>query len=71
MQVGLELGLDKSSLDAIKINCQEMEDCFQEVLLKWLKSVTSGPSWKALVKALRASTVDFPHIATKIESKYI
>ena len=67
--LGLELGLDKSTLDAIKVNCQEVEDCFREVLSKWLNLVT--PSWNALVKALRAPTVDFPHIASKIESKYI
>ena len=67
--LGLELGLDKSTLDAIKVNCQEVEDRFREILSKWLNLVT--PSWKALVKALRAPTVDFPHIASKIESKYI
>ena len=67
--LGLELGLDKSTLDAIKIDCHEVKDCFREVLSKWLDLVT--PSWKVLVKALRASTVNFPNIASKIERKYI
>ena len=67
--LGLDFSLDESSLDAIKVNCQEVEDRFGEILSKWLKSVT--PSWKALVKALRAPTMDLPHIASKIESKYI
>ena len=67
--LGLDFGLDESSLDAIRVNYQEVEDRFREVLWKCLKSVT--PSWKALVKALRAPTVDIPHIASKIESKYI
>ena len=68
--LGLELGLDKSTLHAIKISYREqVKDCFREVLSQWLDLVT--PSWKALVKALRAPTVDFPHIASKIESKYI
>ena len=65
--LGLELGLDESTLNAIKINCREqVEDCFREMLSKWLQSVT--PSWNALVKALRDPTVNFPHIADRIES---
>ena len=68
--LGLELGLDRSTLDTISANQREqVEDCFREVLSKWLDLVT--PSWKALVKALRAPTVDFLRIASEIESKYI
>ena len=70
--LGLELDLNPPTLAAIKSNFHGMvEDCFREVLLKWLEVATPYPSWKALVKALRAPAVDFPQVASKIESKYI
>ena len=70
--LGLELDLDKSSLDAISANRHEqVEDCFREVLSQWLDLATPSTSWKALVKALRSPAVDFPQVASKIESKYI
>ena len=68
--LGLELDLDPPTLAAIKSNFQgNVEDCFREVLLKWLE-VAPCSSWKALVKALRSPAVDFPQVASRIESKY-
>ena len=70
--IGVELDLDTATLDSINTtHCKQVEDCFREILSKWLEVATPCPSWKALVKALRSPAVDFPQVASKIESKYI
>ena len=69
--IGVELDLDTATLDSINTtHCKQVEDCFREVLSKWLEVATPCPSWKALVKALRSPAVDFPQVASKIESKH-
>ena len=51
--IGLELGLELDVLNIIKKNHpQQVEDCFQEVLNKWLKLTPTGATWKALEVAL-------------------
>ncbi|XP_065896972.1 uncharacterized protein [Dysidea avara] len=50
--VGIELGLQLDTLKIIaKNNLQQTEDCFQEVLDKWLK-ISPNATWKTLEVAL-------------------
>jgi hypothetical protein len=64
--IGVELGLDMSTLDTININCREvMEDCFREALGEWLKNVSPKASWE-VAGALESPSVGYPHLADKI-----
>ena len=70
--IGVELDLDTATLDTIDANFHgKVEDCFREVLSKWLNVASPDPSWEPLVEALRSPAVEHPEIAAKIESKYI
>ena len=68
--IGVELDLDTATLDAIGADYRKVEDCFREVISKWLNA-SPDPSWKALSEALRSPAVEHPEIAAKIERKYI
>ena len=55
--IGLYLGIDVGSLDAIKRdNRDQSEDCFTKVLSTWLRS-TRTRTWKVIVEVLQSSVV--------------
>ncbi len=66
--LGLVLNLTPDVLDAIKGPFKSDKDCLRDVVLRWLK--TSGPSWEALVQALRSPIVDTERLARHLEQKY-
>ena len=65
--IGLNLGLQADTLDAIKEENSSSE-CFREMLKTWLQCDLER-SWKALAKALGGKAVGRPDIAKKIETK--
>ena len=55
--LGLALGLHPGTLDTVKANCHDVEDCLREVLTLWLNKVDNtrrfgAPSWQLLVAAV-------------------
>ena len=72
MNIGIELDILKTDLDAIKATVQggNPGDCLTEMLTLWLKQVDPPPTWSALVTALKQPTVGLQQIAEKIEKTF-
>ena len=70
MDIGIELGLDKTDLDVIKTSCgDDLTKCFTEMLTLWLKQVNPLPTQKALVEALRRPAVNQNQLAERVEKE--
>ena len=54
--IGRELGLSMSNLQAIEVSYNRVEQCFSEMLTLWLQ-FDPYPTWSALVDALQSPTV--------------
>lgn len=65
--LGLELDIDSRSLDIIECDESGVGDRLRMVFQKWLK-VCEKPSWRAVVKALRALGKEA--LAAKLESTF-
>ena len=63
---GLNLGILWSSLEAIKMQCHNIEDCRTQLFISWQKQVV--PTWTAVVKALMA--IGMRRLASKLAQKY-
>ena len=64
--VGLVLGVDNGTLNAIKQRCHDDPDeCFREMLSHCLQT-PSGLTWVDLVRALRSDSVGYGQLANNI-----
>ena len=68
--IGLQLHLSVSTLDAIKEQYDHPSRCLKETLKTWLKTCHSSPTWKNIVDALRSITVGEVRLAADLEQKY-
>ena len=66
--LGLNLNIDQATLTAIKQSNSNVDDCFRDMLLEWLKSVE--PPWEELLVALRKRSVGHKQLAKKIARKF-
>ena len=66
--LGLELGIDQDTLKMFQRQYPDEDDCFREMLSKWLKSV--DPSWEELLTALSQPPVGYKQLAKKIAGKF-
>ena len=72
MDIGIELNIIKTDLDAIKeTEAGNPKKCFTEMLSLWLKQVDPPPTWLALVTALKRPTIGLQQVAEEIEKTYI
>ena len=72
MDIGLELDIIKTDLDAINAEYRgEIEKCFMEMLSLWLKQIDPPPTWLAMVAALKDPIIGFGDIAEQVECNYI
>ena len=55
--IGIELGIDKGTLDALNKNNREVEDCLTELISKWLRNTKPRPTRAAMTKALESQFV--------------
>jgi hypothetical protein len=70
MDIGIELGLNKTDLDAIKTNFgDDLTKCFTEMLTLWLKQVNPLPTQRTLVEVLRTPTVNQGQLAENVEKQ--
>ena len=66
--VGIELGMDIGDLDAIKTdNIKNVDQCFTDMIIKWLRQKESPPNWTSILSALRSPTVGREDLANIIE----
>ena len=55
--VGIELGIDMSTLDAIDRDYRKADDCLTELITKWLRRTNPKPTRSAITKALESHSV--------------
>ena len=65
--LGLELGINEETLKVIKRNYPDEDDCYREMLSKWLKTVK--PTWEGVLVALTQPSVGCDHVAEKVRQK--
>ena len=55
--IGIALKIDAPTLEVIKQDHDRTDDCFREVIQKWLRDDKSKPCWKVLAEALSSRLV--------------
>ena len=69
--LGVQLGLDPGTLDAIELDKRGNPGrCLTETLKKWLCSPGLRPSWSSLARSLRALPVGREDLAEKLETSH-
>ena len=68
--IGLELGLVASTLDAIRSQFSDPADCVTEMCSKWLKGTHPPPTWDNLIKAVESPYVGDKGLAQKLRKTY-
>ena len=68
--IGLKLKVPVDTLDSIKTQSDDPNECLLQVLKHWLKMVDPKPMWEALVDALRGRLVEEHQLANSVEEKY-
>ena len=70
MDIGIELRLSKTDLDAIKTSVgDDPRKCFTEMLSLWLKQIDPLPTQRALVEALKNPAVNLGQLAESVEKE--
>ena len=66
-KVGLELGLETSTLKSINRSCShDLSSCMTQVFIVWHESQSSEYSWKKLAEVLCSRTVNKPYLLPKM-----
>ena len=65
--LGLELGIDEETLKVLKQSSTSEDDCFRDMLSKWLRTV--NPTWEELLVALKQPSVGCDHLAKKVRDE--
>jgi len=68
--IGIELKLSVGTLNAIRSEYSDKNDCLTEMCSHWLKCAHPHPSWVALTKALERPPVGEGHLAQQLRDKY-
>ena len=69
--LGVQLGLDPGTLDAIEQDKRgNPGHCLTEILKKWLSSPGLRPSWSSLARSLRALPVGREDLAKKLVTSH-
>ena len=65
--IGIELGIDVNTLDAIEKDNRKAEDCLTELIATWLRGVDPKPTRSVIIKALESQSVQVVSAATSSE----
>ena len=55
--IGIELGIDVSTLDTIEKDHRKADDCLTDLITKWLRRANPKPTRSAISKALESQSV--------------
>ena len=55
--IGIELGIDTGTLDAIDKDHKKADDCLTNVIKIWLRNISPRPTKRALTRALESPLV--------------
>ena len=67
--IGIGLGIDTSTLNAIDQQYRNPNDCYLAVFDKWLRT-TVNPQWETILQVLGTPAVDRRDLALKIREKH-
>ena len=68
--IGLELKINPADLDAIRFQYRDNPDeCFRELLSRWLRQGDPKPTWVVLANALESPTVGFGCLSKELYQK--
>ena len=56
-RIGMAIEIDPTTLEVIQMDNRRTDDCFTEVLTKWLRSNKPSPCWKDLTTALQSAEI--------------
>ena len=69
--LGFQLDIKMMELEVIRAkHDRDINGCFREMLLTWLKMIDPPPSWEGLLEALEHSTVQCGDLAKKIRGRF-
>ena len=68
--LGLVLGLEKSTVEAIHMDYRDPGDQLLHVIAEFLKQAEPIPTWRVIVSALRSPLIRARGLAREIEAKY-
>ena len=52
--IGVQLGIDIGTLDAIEANRRRVEDCLTDLITHWLRNTVTKPTRGALISVLQS-----------------
>ena len=67
--IGVMLNVKEGELRNIKSNYDESEQCFREMLRRWLNQVEPPPTWSAVIEAIECVT-RYKSLAEELRNKY-
>lgn len=67
--VGIQLRVDVSTLDCIKVQYDDPGDQLREVVKTWLMS-NKNPTWGAMITALKSPVIEEALLARELQQKY-
>ena len=71
-KIGLELEISAADLESIKnANRGNPDDCFIEMLKKFLKKGKPKPTWELLATTLEAEGIEYGALAEEVREKYL
>ena len=68
--IGIELGIDSGTLDAIEANNRKVEDCLGEMIKIWLRKNQPKPTLNAITAALKSRRVTATAGKYKVQKLY-
>ena len=70
--IGLGIGIDPTTIEAIGINNRDnVDDCFRELLVTWLRKGNSKCTWATLVAVLKSKTVGLGWLSEEVRQKHL
>ena len=69
--LGLALGFSLVDLEVIMEDHRgSCDDCFMEIMKKWLKGAHLPPTWRALCNTLKVTSVGLGELAEKLSKQF-
>ena len=68
--LGLMMNVNPSDVEAIQTTYQQPKDRLLHIIIAFLNQTQPGPTWRAIIKALKTKTVNLPRLAASLEETY-
>ena len=66
--IGVELRLEASNLDTIKLECSNPEECLYQMLRHWLKQLPP-PTMREMIEALSSEPIGEEHLSSLLQRR--